>query len=87
MINVDDVMQRFCAVGANAVRRYVDISGEDPWTMPEYFMPAFTFDRIGDQITATLETNFAYLTPDSVKHSAEWSPRVDVFRPIESRRG
>jgi hypothetical protein len=29
----------------------------------------------------------AFHKPDSVKHSAEWSPRVDVFRPIESRRG
>lgn len=58
MIDIDSVMRDFCNAGAQAVLRYVVETGEDPWNMPEYFMPAFILDHLGDKITATLETNF-----------------------------
>jgi hypothetical protein len=37
MLKIDDVMQKFCDVGAQSVRRYIQVAGMDPWTMPEYF--------------------------------------------------
>ena len=58
-MDVNTVMQKFCDVGADAMRRYADVSGEEPDDLPEYFMPALIFDRIG--ITATLETKFSKL--------------------------
>jgi hypothetical protein len=61
MINTDDLMQRFCDAGAQAVRRYVDVSGDRHLNMPEYFMPSFVFDSLGGKTTATLETSFSYL--------------------------
>lgn len=61
MVEIDELMNRFCTTGAAAVKRYFEISGEGPWTMPEYFMPAFIMDRLGDETTATLETNFSTL--------------------------
>ena len=61
MIDIDKLMESFCQLGAQAIERYFAISGEGPWQMPEFFMPAFIMDRLGDQTTATLETNFATL--------------------------
>jgi hypothetical protein len=74
MIVIDDVMQKFCDAGADAVRRYLDVSGEDAGTMPEYFMPAFVLDRLGDRVTSTLETNFGALV--------EWNVRVRERRRL-----
>ena len=74
MIEIDDVMGKFCDAGAQAVRRYFDVSGEGPWSMPEYFMPAFMLDRLGDQMTATLETNFRTLV--------EWNACVRARRGL-----
>ena len=61
MKDIDLFMQRFCDAGAKAVCRYIEISGEPLSTMPEYFMPAFIMNCLGDDVTFTLETGFATL--------------------------
>jgi len=58
MTDIDTLMRIFCEAGAAAVSRYVEVSGLDPWTMPEFFMPAFILDHIGNSVTATLESGF-----------------------------
>ncbi len=73
MLEIDDIMQKFCDAGAQSVCRYVMVAGEHPWTMPEYFMPAFVLDHLGNEITATLETSFDTLV--------EWN------NDIRKRRG
>jgi hypothetical protein len=77
MIDIDELMRRFCDEGADAVRRYVHVSGEDPSTMPEYFMAGFILDHLGSEITATLETNFGYL--------AQWNNDVRKRRGLVER--
>ena len=61
MIDIDTVMQKFCRGGAHAVQRYCEVSGDFPESMPEYFMPAFVFNQLGDEITVTLEVGFETL--------------------------
>ena len=61
MIKIDDLIERICQYGALAARRYVEVSGEGLWTMPESFMPPFIFDRIGGTYSTTLETSFEFL--------------------------
>ena len=56
---------------AQSVRRYFDVSGIGPKIMPEYFMPAFILDRLGDKLSAMLETNFRTLV--------EWNAGVRHF--------
>ena len=81
---IDTTIQKLCDTGAQAVQRYVVVSGLDPWYMPEYFMPAFMLDHLGDEVTMTLETKFSLLwawndgdrsrpLPDGIG-----SPRVDL---------
>jgi hypothetical protein len=74
MLDVDEVMAKFCDAGAQSVRRYFDVSGIGPEIMPEYFMPAFILDRLGDKISATLETNFRTLV--------EWNAGVRARRGL-----
>jgi hypothetical protein len=59
--DIGTIITALCEHGARAVQRYVEISGVGPGAMPEYFMPAFIFDHMGDQVTMTLETNFLSL--------------------------
>jgi hypothetical protein len=68
MVEIAAFMQKFCTVGARALQRYAEISGEEPSTAPEYFMPAFILsefgkdvDETGNQLTITLETTFSTL--------------------------
>jgi len=58
---IEAVIRKLCDVGARAVSRYVEVSGMWPDDMPEYFMPGFIFDHLGDEITMTLETGFVKL--------------------------
>ena len=58
---IETIVQRLCDIGARAVHRYVEVSGMDPYDMPEYFMPSFILDHLGDKVTMTLETSFAKL--------------------------
>ncbi len=59
--DIESVISELCQIGARAVARYVEITGSPPGDMPEYFMPAYIFDHIGDEITMTLETSFLKL--------------------------
>jgi hypothetical protein len=83
MMDIDQLLQKFCEAGADAMRRYAEISGEPPDELPEYFMPALIFDRLGSKnMTFTLETNFSKL--------AEWNKCARVRRglppqPLEER--
>jgi hypothetical protein len=76
-MDVDKVLGKFCDAGALAMRRYAEVSGESPDDLPEYFMPAVILDRIGDEITATLETRFSKLS--------EWNDDARL-RDNKSRR-
>jgi len=60
--NIDTAITELCEAGARALHRYATVSGEDPSTLPEYFMSAFIFNDIGDRITLTLETPFSKLS-------------------------
>lgn len=62
MFHIDSVMKQLCSAGARAIFRHVEVTGEPPNCMPEYFMPAFIFDHLGDEVTMTLETSFAKLS-------------------------
>ncbi len=55
--SVDVVMKRIREVAAQAVCRYANVSGDSRNAMPEYFMPAYVFDKLGSTFTMTLETN------------------------------
>jgi hypothetical protein len=77
MLQIDGVMRKLCEAGAQSVRRYVDVAGDDPWTMPEYFMRAFFLDRSGNEITMTLETGFGTLV--------EWNTGVRIRRSMPER--
>jgi len=46
-----------CDCGAEAVLRYVVVSGESPSAIPEYFVAPIIFDRLGDRVTFTVETS------------------------------
>jgi hypothetical protein len=61
LTDISSVMENFCSAGAQAVQRYVEVSGIDPNDMPEYFMPAFILNRLMTKITTTLETSFGRL--------------------------
>lgn len=74
MIDIDTVRQKFCRGGAHAVQRYCEVSGDFPESMPEYFMPAFVFNQLGDEITVTLEVGFETLV--------EWNEGVRKRRGI-----
>lgn len=59
MRDIETVVQALCKVGAEAVSRYVTVSGDDtPSNMPEYFVPAYLLDRLGDELVVTLEGSF-----------------------------
>jgi hypothetical protein len=62
MMDIDIVVSDLCIAGARAMRRYAEVSGELPCDLPEYLMPTFILDRIGDKIIVTLETGFSKLT-------------------------
>lgn len=71
MIDVSQLMQKFCDVGAAAVSRYAAVSGDSHFHMPEYFMASFILDHLGSDVTATLEMNFSTLVEwndDARKH-------------------
>ena len=76
MVDIDAFMGKFCEVGARAIKRYVEISGESPDELPEYFMPAFIFNEIG--IAATLETRISKLLEwnDSIRGRRHLTPRT-----------
>ena len=57
MRSVDNIMEKICHHAAQAIRRYVEISGMTPGDMPESFLGAYVFDKIGSEVTMTLETN------------------------------
>jgi len=62
--NIAEVTQDFCSAGAEALRDYVEVSGFEPLEppyMPEYFMPASIFRKLGRTRTITLETSLAHL--------------------------
>lgn len=75
---IETVVQRLCDAGARAVSRYVDVSGMDPYDMPEYFMPAFILDHLGDEVTMTLETSFAKLL--------EWNEDARIRGKLPERK-
>ncbi len=62
MIDIDDFMNLFCRAGADAIFRYVEVSGEGPADMPEYFLPAMILQQLGSTISMTLETRFSKLS-------------------------
>ena len=69
------VLKRVCELAADAVRQYVEISGEDPGDdMPEAFLSSSVFERV--RTTATLETN--------IKKLFEWN-RSQWARPSQNR--
>ena len=78
MYTVDDVMQKVCRYAAEAVRRYVDISGTTPGDMPEYFMNSYVFDKLGSEITLTLETGTTELKSWDADTKARRSSKADV---------
>jgi hypothetical protein len=59
-MNIDTIMRNFCNAGADAVSRYVTVSGtRGPFEhMPEYFMPAYMLTQLGDQMGIVLEMGF-----------------------------
>ena len=62
--NIDEIMKDFCEAGAEAVRYYAEVSGLEPQDtpyMPEYFMPAFIFQKLGRSTRITLETSLIHL--------------------------
>jgi hypothetical protein len=68
MIDIHELMPRFCKTGDRALAQYSLISGEDSDTAPEYFMSAFIMCYLGNQadgnrnqLTITLETTFRTL--------------------------
>jgi len=68
MLEIDTLMRGFCDAGAQALNHYAAISGEDPSTAPEYFMPAVicsgfgnNIDESDNQLSVTLETTFSTL--------------------------
>jgi hypothetical protein len=79
MNDIDNLMQKFCDAGACAMRRYAEVAGEGPGVMPEYFMPAVIFDRMGDGIYATLETVFSKLLKwnNELRALQDLPPRAD----------
>ena len=50
MMNMRLFMKEFCKTGARALSRYSEISGEEPCTAPEYFMPAFIAISLADHV-------------------------------------
>jgi hypothetical protein len=57
-MTLDLAMPRICETAAEAVYRYAEISGEDPGDdMPESFLTAFVFEKLGSETMMTVETN------------------------------
>ena len=57
-----NIVNRMLKEAVYAVRRYAEISGEDPAIdMPEFFVPSLILDRLGNEVTFTLETNASKL--------------------------
>ena len=81
--DITAVITALCEQGARAVSRYVEISGLDPEAMPEYFMPAFVLDHMGDQVTMTLETNFMSLIEWNM-HSKTGRRALPSFEDIKA---
>ena len=54
---LDNNMKLICQYAAKAVSRYSQVSGLRPTEMPEYFMPAYIFDKLGSKLTMTLESS------------------------------
>jgi hypothetical protein len=78
MPNIAGSIQNLCDTGATALLRYAEVSGQPPYEAPEYFMPAFIFDRLGQKNnTATLETRFSTLSEwnDDARKLIGLSPR------------
>jgi hypothetical protein len=78
------VIREFCKHGARAVSRYVEVSDLDPEAMPEYFMPAFIFDHMGNDVSMTLETNFLTLLEFNMhaKGGHRESPAMEDIRAL-----
>ncbi len=60
-MQIESILKRFCELGAEAVDFYIKANGTDLNNMPEYFMPAYIFQKLGSGLTATLETNASTL--------------------------
>jgi hypothetical protein len=75
-MNTDDigtVIKALCVHGARAVSRYAEITGLDPkYHMPEYFMPAYICDHMGDQVVMALEPNFKLLLKGELYAKSDW---------------
>jgi hypothetical protein len=60
--DVETVMQWICETAGGAMRRYAEVSNMDPgFDMPEYFLGATVFEKLGDRVTMTLETSIKKL--------------------------
>ena len=55
----DEIIDLICKASAKAVARYVEISeAKGPnLTIPEFYLPSFTFTELGSQFVMTLELN------------------------------
>jgi hypothetical protein len=87
-------LDAFCHSGARALAQYARISGEEPSTAPEYFMPAFIMNDLGNavhserELTFTLETTFSTLREwncDAKARAGDTLP-TDLVRLAEERK-
>jgi hypothetical protein len=59
---IADAAQRVCEAAAEAVHRYATVTGLSPSEdLPERFITAFVLDKLGDEVTLTLETSLSKL--------------------------
>ena len=75
---ITETMEKLCKAAAQALHRYAGISGIDPGRdMPESFVASYICDHLGDEITATVETNFRKLLEWNANRKAATSSVVD----------
>ena len=69
-----DLLKRLCCATAEAVGRYVEVSGELPdWGMPEHFIVPMVFDRVGYGLSTARQTGFCMTLESSVSKVREWN--------------
>jgi hypothetical protein len=78
LLSRDDVLEKLCAAGAAAVKRYFEIAREVPHA--EHFLPSYVFDHLGGQFKMTLETNGEKLRRWNTDHGGVACPSFGVPR-------
>jgi hypothetical protein len=84
--DIDVVIKELCRIGARAVCRYVEVTDLPPGDMPESFILAFIFDRLGNELKMTLESNFFKLLEwnMSSKTGRHSKPSIKDIRALAS---